>query len=124
MEEQPTSKHRLSEQDERMYATLAHLGGFAGLVLPALGSVLAPLVIWLTQKDKSDFVDYHGKEAVNFQLTVMIAYIISGILCLLIIGFVLLGIVFLLNVIFMILGAVEANKGEFYKYPFSISFIK
>jgi len=123
MEEQHTPPQQLSEQDERLYGMLAHLGGFVGFVIP-LGNIIAPLVIWLTQKDKSAFVDYHGKEALNFQITLMIAYLIAGILVFVVVGIVLLGIVFVLSVIFMVLAAVAANKGEFYKYPFAISFIK
>ncbi len=123
MEEQPTSPQQLSEQDERLYGMLAHLGGFIGFVIP-LGNIIAPLVIWLTQKDKSSFVDYHGKEALNFQITLMVAYLIAGILVFVVVGIVLLGIIFVLSVIFMVLAAVAANKGEFYKYPFAISFIK
>jgi hypothetical protein len=123
MEEQPTSPQQLSEQDERLYGMLVHLGGFIGFVIP-LGNIIAPLVIWLTQKDKSSFVDYHGKEALNFQITLMVAYLIAGILVFVVVGIVLLGIIFVLSVIFMVLAAVAANKGEFYKYPFAISFIK
>lgn len=113
----------LSEQDERMWATLAHLGVLAGLVIP-LGNILAPLIIWLTQKDKSEFVHAHAQEALNFQITVTLALVVSAILIIIIVGIVLMAAIAILSIVFAIIAAVAANKGEYYKYPFSLTFIK
>jgi len=73
---------------------------------------LGPLIIWLMKKDQSKFVDDQGKEALNFVITVMIA---SFLTC---------GIASLVGIVFLIIGAIEANKGVWYRYPFSIRFIK
>ncbi|MCB9350556.1 MAG: DUF4870 domain-containing protein [Lewinellaceae bacterium] len=106
-----------------MWSTFAHLGFIAGLVIP-FGNVITPLVIWLVFKDRSSYVDYHGKEALNFQITATLAMIASGILILLIIGiFLLIGVV-LLALVFSIVAATKANNGEYYEYPFTIRFIR
>ncbi|MCB9296259.1 MAG: DUF4870 domain-containing protein [Lewinellaceae bacterium] len=106
-----------------MWATFAHLGFLAGLVVP-FGNIVTPLVIWLVFKDRSSYVDYHGKEALNFQITVTIALIASAILILLLIGIFLLVGVALLALVLSIVAAVKANNGEYYEYPFTIRFIR
>ncbi len=118
-----TREGLIPDKDELMWSTFAHLGFVAGLVIP-FGNVIAPLVIWLVFKDRSSYVDYHGKEALNFQITVTLAMIASGILILLLIGiFLLIGVV-LLALVFSIMGAIKANNGEYYEYPFTIRFIR
>lgn len=112
----------LPDSDERMWSTFAHLGIVAGLVIP-LGNIIAPLVIWLVYKDRSDYVDYHGKEALNFQLTMTIAMVISAILIFVLIGLPLLIVFALLDLILSIVAAVRANEGERYRYPFNIRFL-
>ena len=103
--------------DERTMAMLAHLGGIV------LG-FLAPLIIWLIKKDESKFVDYHGKEALNFQIMILIAVIISNVLIMVVIGCILLPAVVIADIIFCIIAGLAANKGEMYRYPFSIRLIK
>jgi len=70
------------------------------------------------------FVDDQGKESLNFQISMAIYGIISGILCLVLIGFVLLIVLLVANVILIIIATVRASKGEVYRYPFTIRFIK
>ena len=113
----------IPDKDELMWSTFAHLGFVAGMVIP-FGNVIAPLVIWLVFKDRSSYIDYHGKEALNFQITVTFAMIASGILILLLIGIFLLIAVVLLALVFSIMGAIKANNGEYYEYPFTIRFIR
>ena len=118
-----TREGLIPDKDELMWSTFAHLGFIAGLVIP-FGNVIAPLVIWLVFKDRSSYIDYHGKEALNFQITVTFAMIASGILILLLIGiFLLIGVV-LLALVFSIMAAIKANNGEYYEYPFTIRFIR
>ena len=118
-----TREGLIPDKDELMWSTIAHLGFIAGLVIP-FGNVITPLVIWLVFKDRSSYVDYHGKEALNFQITATLAMIASGILILLIIGiFLLIGVV-LLALVFSIVAATKANNGEYYEYPFTIRFIR
>lgn len=111
------------DSNEKMMATFSHLGVVVGLIIP-FGSILTPLIIWLTQKEKSQFVTEHAKEALNFQITVFIGIIISLILMLIFIGFILIFAVLIINLILSIMAAVKANEGVDYKYPMNIRFIK
>ena len=95
-----------------------------GLVRVILIGFIGPLIIWLIKKDQSPVVDREGKKALNFQLTVLIAWVAGFVLCFVIIGFVLLPLVWLFWLIFTILAAVKTNSGEDYKYPFAITFLK
>ncbi|MFD2932647.1 DUF4870 domain-containing protein [Spirosoma flavum] len=113
----------LSESDARMWAMLAHLSAIPGSFV-LIGSVVAPLIIWQIQKEKSAYVDYHGKEAVNFQITMAIAAAISFLLMILVIGVFLLFVVGVVWLVFTIIAAVKANNGEYYRYPLTIRFIK
>jgi uncharacterized Tic20 family protein len=63
-----------------MWAMFCHLAGLGGLVVPAIGSVIAPLVIWQIKKDEFEFVDDQGKEAVNFQISILIYALVAGLL--------------------------------------------
>ncbi|RZM08542.1 MAG: DUF4870 domain-containing protein [Pedobacter sp.] len=101
---------------------LAHLSAIPGSFV-LIGSVIAPLVIWQIQKERSAFVDYHGKEAVNFQITMAIAAAISFLLMILVIGVFLLFIVGVVWLVFTIIAAVKANNGEYYRYPLTFRFI-
>lgn len=112
--------------DARMWAMFCHLGGLAGFTPIALvfGSIIAPLIIWQIKKDEFGFVDEHGKEALNFQISILIYALVSGLLCLACIGIVLLPVVFIFDLIFMLIAAVKSNNGEHYHYPLCIRFIK
>ena len=98
-------------------AMLCHL-------LAIFTTFLGPLIIWMIKKDESPFVDRHGKEALNFQLTVLIALVASGILSFLCIGFLLMPIIWTVDLIFCIIAAVKASQGEEYRYPISIRFVQ
>lgn len=112
----------LSESDARLWAMLAHLSAIPGSFV-LIGSVIAPLVIWQIQKERSAFVDYHGKEAVNFQITMAIAAAVSFLLMILVVGIFLLFIVGVVWLVFTIIAAVKANNGEYYRYPLTFRFI-
>ena len=114
-----------SEKEARMFAMLAHLLG-------ALFGFLGPLIIWLVKKDEHPFVNDQGKEALNYQLALLIAYVVSSVLYV-IISLVTCGIgaflplpllVTVFQLVFGIIGAVKANNGEYYRYPLTIRFIQ
>ena len=106
----------MTPADEKLWATLVHLGGlFFGF--------LAPLIGYLILKDRGPFVRAHTTTALNFQLTLLIAYIVGTILTFLIIGIFILIAAYVLNIIFCIVAAVKANRGEWYKYPLTINFV-
>lgn len=113
----------MSESDARMWAMLTHLSALPGTFF-VIGTVIAPLIIWQIQKGKSAFVDYHGKEAVNFQITMAIAFAVSFLLMFILIGVFLMGIVGVVWLVFTIIAAVKANNGEYYRYPLTFRFIK
>ncbi|MCB9284467.1 MAG: DUF4870 domain-containing protein [Lewinellaceae bacterium] len=124
MENQPLDNPQpLSERDERMFATFAHLSLLAGFVIP-LGNIIAPLVIWLTQRDKSAFVDAHAKEALNFQITLTILGAGGFLLTFILIGVPFLILIGLAALAFCIIGAMKANRGEEYVYPFNLRIIR
>jgi uncharacterized Tic20 family protein len=103
-------------QDDKTMGLLCHLLG-------PFTHFLGPLVIWLIKKDQSKFVDDQGKEALNFQILILLLHLAAGVTCLLIPG-ALNGIVGILSLVFSIIAAMEANKGVAYRYPFNIRLIK
>jgi len=109
--------------DEKMWAMFAHLAALAGFVIP-FGNLIGPLVVWQIKKNDMPFVDDQGKESLNFQITVIIAVIISVLLMVILIGALLLPIVAIGALILTIIGAVKANGGERYRYPFALRLIK
>ena len=113
-----------TNKDARMWATFAHLAALAGYILPAAGWILGPLVVWLIKKDEFPFVNEHGKEAMNFQISMFIYSIVAGLLCFVCVGFVLLGAVVVADIVFMILAAIKANQGQHFRYPLTIRLIK
>ena len=113
----------LSDDQIRNLGMLCHLSALAGMVFP-LGSVLGPLVVWLTQRHKSPFVDDQGKEAVNFQLSVLIYGAVCALLILILVGFFLLLALALGAFVLTIIAAIQANQGVAYRYPLIIRFIR
>jgi uncharacterized Tic20 family protein len=115
----PTPAAPLSESDSRLWAMLGHLGGIV------LG-FLAPLITWLVFRDRSELVDDQGKEALNFQITVLIGYVICWVLAGVTLGllFFLPFLIWVVNIIFCIIAGLAANKGEHYRYPFAIRLVK
>ncbi len=105
-----------SSEDKTM-GILAH-------ILCIVGGFLAPLIIYLVKKDSSPYVTAHAKESLNFQLTFLIAYIISWVLIFFVIGLILIPAVIIVDLIFIIIATIKASEGKFYKYPFSIKFVK
>jgi len=103
--------------DDCNLAMLAHL---LGIVSGFVGA----LIIWLIKKDQSAFVDEQGKEALNFQITMLIAFVASWILAFVLIGFLLIPMLLIANLVFCILAAVAVSKGQHYKYPLSIRLLK
>jgi len=112
--------------DEKNMAMFTHLAGFAMFVFPAGGSIIGPLIMWLTQREKSEFIDIHGKAALNFQISFMIYYILSVILLFISFGllFFIPMIVGLVHIIYIILMSVKAKNGEEASCPLSFRFLK
>lgn len=103
---------------------LCHLSALAGLFLP-FGNLLGPLLVWQLKKNEIPAIDRHGKDSLNFQLTITIFTLVAGViacaLAFVCIGFILLPLVALLPIagfIFAVIAAIKANNGETYQYPY------
>ena len=106
-------------------AMLAHLLAFAGLLIPIPGgNVIGPLVIWLLKKDPMPFVDAHGKEALNFNITVAIVAGICFFTFWLVLPILLLVIVGVAWLVLTIMAAIKASEGKHYQYPLTLRLVK
>ena len=109
--------------DERMWAMFAHLSALIGFVIP-FGSILGPLIIWQIKKNEYPLVDDQGKEALNFQITMAIAFVVSLVLMVVLIGFLLIWVVGLFDLVMIVIASIKANNGERYRYPFTLRLVK
>ena len=102
--------------NDRNIAVLTHLGGIFFGLIPAL-------IVWLLKKEDSAFVGDQAREALNFQVTVLLGYVGAWILAWLLVGLVLLPLIYVGNLILCIVAAVKVSKGENYQYPFALRLI-
>ncbi|HEV7948181.1 MAG TPA: DUF4870 domain-containing protein [Glaciihabitans sp.] len=107
----------LSPSDEKMWATLVHVGGIFFSFVPAL-------IGYLVFKDRGPFVREHTATALNFQLTMLIGYAIGTVTTIILIGLFILPAVWILTIVLSIVAAVASNNGQRYRYPLTIEFIK
>jgi len=108
-------------KDACTWAMLCHILGLGWFVVPVIGGVIGALIVWQIKKDQYPFADQHGKEAMNFQISMLIYGVIA--LCLVCVGWLLLPVVIIGDVVFAIIAAVKAAQGEGYRYPLSIRFV-
>lgn len=110
-----------TESWEQTYATVTHLTLLAhSILLP----IVPALVMWLIKKDESSFVDDHGREAVNFQITLVLYALISfPLIWVCGIGAVLLVVAYVLGIVGMVLASLAAGRGEYYRYPMTLRFL-
>jgi len=95
-----------------------------GLLGNGVGFLLGPLVVWLVKREEDPFIDEHGKEAVNFQITMLIAFLVAGVLIFVLIGILLLPLLAIANVVLVIIAGMKASNGEHFRYPMTIRLIK
>ena len=107
---------QLSPADEKLWATLVQIGGILFNWIPAL-------IGYLVLKDRGPFVRAHAATALNFQITIFIAYVVGGLLSIVFIGIFVILAAWVLNIVFSIIAAVKANQGEYYTYPIAIRFV-
>lgn len=141
----------MNRNNENTNAFLIHISAFAGYIIP-FGSIIVPLILWQTQKDKSRFLDEQGKEAVNFNISYALYTFILGLSIIPfafgsfinhfrhyndfdfdfvsgdLFGFFgvasIISIIGLIKIALIIIAAIKSKDGENYKYPFTIKFIK
>ncbi|MBP0905801.1 DUF4870 domain-containing protein [Mariniflexile gromovii] len=110
-------------REDNQLLVITHLSQLVTLAT-GFGSLLVPLIIWITQKDKVYQMDAHGKNILNFQLSLIVYFIICIPLILLLglglLGFIVLGII---SIIFPIINAIKTSNGEIPTYPLSFTFI-
>ena len=113
----------LSQSDERMWATLIHIGGI-------IIGFISPLIGYLVLKDRSAFAREHSRTALNFQITMAIAHLANTLLGVVtlglwwLIGWLVALALWVVTIVFSIIAAIAANRGEPYKYPLTINFVK
>lgn len=112
-----TPLEKEQNKDARMWGMFAHLSAFTGVVTAGIGAIVGPLVIWQMKKEQFPFVDDQGKEALNFQITMLIYSLVSGLLTFLCVGFFLLMAVGIVDIVFTIVAGIKANDGVRYRYP-------
>jgi uncharacterized Tic20 family protein len=113
------------DHQERMIGMWEHLLAFVGLLVPYLGNILAPLILWLVKREGSMFIDEQGKESVNFQISMTIYAIAASILIAAGgLGIPLVGVIFIVDGVCVIIAAIRANRGDLYRYQVTIRFIR
>jgi len=118
-----TTDAAIPTQDERTWGMLAHLTAFAGFIVP-LGFIFGPLVVWLIKRDQSAFVADQGKEALNFNISVLLGIAVCGALVWILIG-ILLGVaLFVFWMAVTIIAGIKASEGIRYRYPYALRLVK
>ncbi|HEY6838619.1 MAG TPA: rhomboid family intramembrane serine protease [Geobacteraceae bacterium] len=118
----------MSEKHERLWAMTCHLLVLSGLVIP-LGNVLGPLAVWLWKRKHSEFIDYHGKSALNFQIT-LVLFMVGSLVVAALTGFVgffiapLFGLLTLYTLFVIASSAIKAHRGDFVEIALSGQFIR
>ena len=112
----------LLTQDDRTWAMAAHLLAILNYVT-AVGGLIAVLILWLARRDTSPFVEESGRESLNFQITMLIAAAVGGVLTIILVGFLILAVVVVAGFVLPILAGLAASEGRRYRYPFILRLI-
>jgi uncharacterized Tic20 family protein len=102
--------------NDKNIVTITHLGGI-------LFSFIPSLIVWLLKKDDSEYIAAQAKEALNFQITLLLAQFVAYVLIFILVGFLLLGLIWIFNIVFCIIAAISSSKGEDYRYPLTLRLI-
>jgi uncharacterized protein len=112
-----------ADQEVRNTAVAAHLSTFAGLVVP-FGSVIGPLAVWLTRRDRDPFIDQAGREALNFGISIAVYGLVALVAALMLVGIPLLIVGVIAWVVLASLAAVKASQGQAYRYPLTMRLVR
>ncbi len=124
MDESQKPKVEIDKGQERLWNTLCHLTALAVFIGIPFGNIIGPLVIWLIKRHDIASVNDHGKEALNFQISMSIYALVTIPLTIILIGIPLFIALAITDLILVIIASVKANNGEFFSYPLTIRFIK
>jgi len=122
METPPQMSPPPSVAPDRTWDVLCHISALAGFVVP-FGNIIGPLILWLIKRQELPSVDAHGKEALNFQISVTIYMAVAAVLMLVIIGFFLMIGIAVAAIVLVVIAAVKASNGELYRYPLTIRLV-
>jgi uncharacterized Tic20 family protein len=116
--------------EERMWAMIGHLSALSGLLTGGVGTIVGPLIVWQVKKETMPFAGSESKEALNFNISWLLWYLILGavtfVLTIFVIGFLLWPLLFIypiIWVVFIVIGGLKANEGKPYRYPLTIRFV-
>jgi uncharacterized protein len=123
MDQPPPLPTPSTSSDTRTWCVLCHASALLGLFFHFLGHLLGPLIVWLVKRADSPEIDAHGKESLNFQLSMLIYDAIAVILCFVLIGIPILILLWILNTVFVIIASIKASEGKLYRYPLAIRLI-
>src|SRR5437870_139358 len=110
---EPATTTTSTSTSVRTWCILAHATALVGFLVPVAGHLVGPLIVWLAKRQDSSEIDAHGKESMNFQISMLIWNAIAAILILL----------HMLNIIFVIVASIQASEGKLYRYPLAIRLI-
>ena len=114
----------VTSSSTRTWCILCHASALLGLFFHFLGHIFGPLIVWILKRAEAAEIDAHGKESLNFQLSMLIYDAVAVILCFVLIGIPILILLWVLNTIFVIVASIKASEGQLYRYPLTIRFIK
>lgn len=108
----------------RSWSVLCHASALLGMLFHFPGQLLGPFIVWLLKRGSAPEIDAHGKESLNFQLSMLIYNGVALVLCLVLIGIPILVGLWLVNIALVIVASIKASDGELYRYPLTIRFLK
>lgn len=110
--------------DDRTWAMIAHFSALAAFILPPIGGVLGPLIVWLAKRETSAFASEAAKEALNFNIAVLLGYLVCALLVFVFIGFLLAAALFVFWLVLTVVAGIRASEGLHYRYPISLRIVK
>ncbi len=112
---------------DNLWTVACHLAAFLGVLGAAkipFGNVLGPLIVWLLKKNDMPEVDEHGKESLNFQISITIYMLVAIPFVFVLVGIPIIILLAIADIVLVIIAAIKASNGEKYKYPYTIRLIK
>src|ERR1700747_820561 len=112
MNESPPTQAPASASDIKTWCVLCHAAALAGIFFHVLGHIFGPLIVWLLKRHDSPEIDAHGKESLNFQLSMLIYNIVAAILWLIVIGIFITIALWIMNTVLAIIASIKASEGK------------
>src|SRR5207248_9991254 len=120
---EPATTTTSTSASVRTWCIVAHATALFGFLVPVAGHLVGPLIVWLAKRQDSPELDSHGKESMNFQISMLIWKAIAAILIIVLIGIPILILLHILIIIFVIVASIQASEGKLYRYPLAIRLI-